>query len=151
MVLSSDGKYVAVIMFMTLILGLPAIIFVLQDQTAETNLLVVLRTLGRISFIVFLLIVVIRPLHEFTVSPFARTLMRNRRYIGIVLASSMTVYLGFIVWRLAFVLEEILQLNTFLTGGQFYSMLYFMLITSFNKSAAALGPKRWRTPHRAGF
>ena len=151
MLLSSNNKNIAVFVLTALLLGLPATILVLQDQTAERNLLIVLRSLGRISFLVFLLIAVSRPLRELVRSPFTKTLLRNRRYVGIVLAASMTVHLGFIVWRFAFVRGENLELTAYLTGGLFYSMLYLMLITSFNRPAAALGPIRWRALHKTGF
>jgi len=151
MALSSNGKNVAVFTLTAFVLGIPAVIFVLQDQTAETNLLLVLRSLGRLSCVIFLLIVVIRPLQELIASPFTRRLLRNRRYVGIALASSMTVHLGFIVWRWAFVRGENIDLVSYLTGGVFYTTLYLMLITSFNKPAASLGLRNWRKLHRTGF
>ena len=106
MTLTSNNKNVAVFTITALILGLPTTMFVLADQTPETNLLIVLRFLGRLSFVIFLLIVVIRPLQELVGSPTSRTLLRNRRFVGIALASAMTVHLGFIAWLFAFVRGE---------------------------------------------
>ena len=149
--LTSNYKNFATFFGVALLVGLPSIAWVVQDPATEENLLFVLRALGRLSFLVFLMIVVIRPLRELAGSPLSTTLLRNRRYVGIALASVMTVHLGFIVWRFAFVRGENLDAVAYLTGGLFYSMLYLMLITSFNKPAAALGAKRWRALHKAGF
>ena len=63
----------------------------------------------------------------------------------------MSVHLGFIAWRFVFVLGENIDLVAYLTGGFFYLMLLLMLITSFNRPAAALGARNWRRLHSAGF
>lgn len=106
MTLSGNEKNLAVMGITTVVLGLPSLAFVLHGQTTEMNLLIVLHALGRLSFFVFLLIVIIRPLQELIGSPVTRTLLRNRRYVGIVLATAMTVHLGFIAWRFAVVRAE---------------------------------------------
>ena len=151
MTLTSNSKNVAVIGLTALVLGLPTVTFVLQDPTPETHLLIVLRFLGRLSFLIYLLIVVIRPLQDLIGSPFTRSLIRSRRYVGITLASAMSVHLGFIVWRFAFVLNENIDFVAYLTGSIFYSVLFLMLITSFNRPAAALGARNWRRLHKTGF
>jgi len=94
MTLTSNSKNIAVIGLTALVLGLPTVTFVLQGQTPDTHLLIVLRFLGRLSFLIYLLIVVIRPLQDLIGSPFTRSLIRNRRYVGITLASAMSVHLG---------------------------------------------------------
>ena len=52
MTLTSNSKNIAVIGLTALVLGLPTVTFVLQDQTPETHLLIVLRFLGRLSFLI---------------------------------------------------------------------------------------------------
>jgi DMSO/TMAO reductase YedYZ heme-binding membrane subunit len=151
MTLSSNSKNLAVFIATAVVLGVPSVLLVVGHQAAEEYLLLVLRALGRISFVIFLLIVAIRPLRQLVASPLTATLLRNRRYVGIALAAAMTVHLGFIAWRYAFVRGENLDFAAYLTGGLFYSMLYLMLLTSFNAPAAALGAKRWRMLHKTGF
>jgi len=148
--LSSNEKNATVFGLTALILGLPTITFVLQDTTPETHLLIVLRSLGRLSFIIFLLVFIIRPLRDLIVSPLTNWLLRNRRYIGICLASAMTVHLVFIIWRWVFVRGEHITFMAYLTGAVFYGLLYMMLITSFSKPAAAVGPRNWRRLHKTG-
>ncbi len=151
MKLSSNNKNVAVFGLTALFLGVPTVAFVLQDTTPETHLLIVLRFLGRLSFIIFLLIFAIRPLRELIVSPRTKTLLRNRRYVGICLASTMTVHLMFIVWLWIFVRGEHVTFMAYLTGAIFYGLLYVMLITSFNRPAAAIGARNWRRLHKTGI
>ena len=82
--------------------------------------------------------------------PATAWLLRNRRYLGVSVAVSHTVHLGAIA---GFAQASDGQSDPIVValGGPAYLLLLAMVATSFDRSAAWLGRKRWRWLHRAGI
>ena len=127
--------------------GLPVIASI-ELSAEEEQISLLLRRTAHTSFLIYLLIFVTRPLRQLWPSPVTRTMRDNRRYFGIVLAGSQTVHLALII---AFVLGPEVPLVVLIVGGIAYALLYSMLITSFDRPAAAIGPIAWRRLHKTGL
>jgi DMSO/TMAO reductase YedYZ heme-binding membrane subunit len=63
----------------------------------------------------------------------------------------MTAHLVLIVWLWFFVIREPIPILLLVGGGGAYAMLLLMLITSFDSTARALGPRNWRRLHKVGL
>jgi sulfoxide reductase heme-binding subunit YedZ len=77
----------------------------------------------------------------------------NRRYLGVSFALSHTLHLVFLI-RLGQVSREFvehLSLVVLIAGGLGYVFLFAMAATSFDRTAAWLGPRRWRLLHGVGM
>jgi DMSO/TMAO reductase YedYZ heme-binding membrane subunit len=126
-----------------LIVGLPSLLVLWQSDFDEESFGVVLRATARVALLVFLVIFVTRPLHQLATSGFTRTLQANRRNMGIAFAGVMTAHLGLLIWFNGPVAP--------IPGIIAYSLLYLMLVTSFDKPRAALGLRRWKYLHKTGL
>ena len=116
------------------IVGIPSLFYLNRSGFDEDAFGVVLRTSARFAILIYLLIFSARPLHQLVTSGSTRSLLTNRRYIGIALAGVMMAHLIFLLWFNGLV--------TPVPGMIIYALLIAMLITSFNGPRAALGPKR---------
>lgn len=83
------------------------------------------------------------PLRDLNVNAIVRNLLKNRRLIGIAFAAIMTAHLVLLI--------ALNGLPAAFFGTVVYALIYLMLITSFNKPAAALGPGRWKILHKTGL
>ena len=149
--MGKSGITPASVYFGSLILiGAPALAFVLQGDTSDDDLREVLRISARISLAIYLVIFVARPLNELRPSAFIAELLRNRRLRGVGFAGVMTAHLWFIGWRWL-ELDLPVTARTLIFGGGAYLMLLLMLITSFDKPAQAIGRRNWKRLHRTGL
>jgi hypothetical protein len=80
-----------------------------------------------------------------------RWLLANRRYVGVSFAASHAIHLVAILALVATVPEFTIDLATLVGGGMAYVFLAAMAATSFDRSAAWLGPRRWRLLHKTGM
>lgn len=149
--MTSNHKNWTVLISTMLLIGLPVLAFVQNDPGNEERLRLMLRATAFTSFLVYLLVFVTRPLRQLVESPVTRTMLRNRRYFGIVLAGSHTVHLFVIIWVFAFVQKSAPPIAVLALGGSAYVLLYSMLITSFDRPAQAIGPVAWRRLHKTGL
>ena len=69
--------------------------------------------------------------------------MTSRRSIGVAFAGVMTAHLVYLLWLNGPV--------TPVPGMIVYALLLLMLITSFDRPRAALGPRRWLYLHKTGL
>jgi sulfoxide reductase heme-binding subunit YedZ len=83
-----------------------------------------------------------------------RWLLRNRRYVGLSFAASHGIHAVAIA---AFAImapplfREATSPSSFIFGGIGYAFIVAMAATSFDRTAAAIGPRAWRILHTSGI
>ena len=85
-------------------------------------------------------------------SDWAQWLRANRRYLGVSFALSHTLHLVLLI-LLGRVSQEFVDNTSAATiygGGLAYVFLFAMTATSFDRSAAWLGARRWHLLHKVG-
>ncbi len=135
---------------LVLVLAVSAI-FLAVSGLDEGNIEAALRMSAYLAFIVLALIFLLRPLVELRPNRAMRTLLKNRRLLGVAFAGIHTAHLLLISLRDYFDAGFDLFLVERLPGAGVYAMIYLMFITSFEGPARALGPRRWRALHKAGL
>ncbi len=141
--MTSHQKNVAIFSLALLAISLPAWLYLQQNAWAEESLGLTLRLSARLSLFIYLLIFIARPMRTLAVNAFSKLLVKNRRSFGVAFVAIMTAHLYLLITLNglpAAYLEMIV-----------YAFIYLMLITSFNKPAALLGPKRWKILHKTGL
>jgi methionine sulfoxide reductase heme-binding subunit len=113
----------------------------------------VIQATARASLLLFSLAFTAGALARLSPSEATRWLRANRRYIGVSFAVSHVIHLAAIItfarvdqdlfWKLTNVANVVL-------GGVAYVFIAAMTATSFDRTAARLGPRRWRLLHRVG-
>ena len=109
----------------------------------------VLRATARTSLVLFLAVFVASPLRATWPSRATHWLVENRRYLGVSFATSHTVHFAAII-GLTRVSPERPDLVVVLLGGLGYAFILAMAATSFDTTAAWLGPRRWKVLHTSG-
>jgi sulfoxide reductase heme-binding subunit YedZ len=141
--MSSNRKNLAVLLSCLLLTGALSLAVVASDEFSEESFNFVLRWGARVALLIYLAVFIARPLRQLSNHPLGRSLVKNRRFLGIGFAAVMTVHLVFLLWHNG----PTINLPGFIT----YAMIYLMLVTSFDRPTAWLGPKRWRLLHKAGI
>ena len=113
----------------------------------------VIRATARASLVLFALAFTASAMVELVPSDFTRWQRRNRRYLGVSFAVSHLIHLVAIValagldnalfWKLT-------NIGTIVLAGTAYLFIAAMTATSFDRTAAWLGPRRWRLLHLLG-
>ena len=114
----------------------------------------VIRMTARTSLILFLLAFSASALVTLWPSGFTQWLRSNRSYVGVSFAVSHFIHaLAIIVLaRLDPVLfKSLTNIGSFIGGGTAYIFIILMTFTSFNRTAALVGPKVWRIIHTGGI
>jgi hypothetical protein len=114
------------------------------------GLLITIRVTALTSLVLFLTAFLASSVRTLSRSRAARWLIRNRRYIGVSFAASHTLHLGAIVTR-SILTGQAPPLFTIVAGGLAYFFIVAMAATSFDRTAAWLGPARWRRLHLSGM
>jgi sulfoxide reductase heme-binding subunit YedZ len=109
----------------------------------------ILRATARTSLILFLAVFVASPLRAAWPSRATRWLVENRRYLGVSFATSHAVHFAAIL-GLTRVAPERPGAVVLLLGGLGYGFIAAMAATSFDTTAAWLGPRRWKMMHTCG-
>ncbi len=114
---------------------------------------VVIRATARTSLVLFLLAFTASALEQLMPGAATRWQRRNRRYLGVSFAVSHFIHLAAIVslasldgvlfWKLT-------NINTIVLAGTAYLFIAAMAATSFDRTAAWLGPRKWRLLHLLG-
>ena len=119
----------------------------------EEGIRVVIRATARISVVLFTAAFVARSLSRAWPSPASRWMLANRRYLGVSFAVSHATHLLAIFalggWSLAGVVARA-GVTAAALGGIAYAFLAAMTATSFDRTAAWLGPRRWSRLHTTG-
>ena len=113
----------------------------------------VIRFTARTSLLFFCLAFSAAALARLRPTPFTRWLRRNRRTLGVTFAASHGLHAAAI-----FAFAQIdpagfaaaTNLASYLFGGIGYAFIIAMTATSFDTTAAALGPRAWRALHLVG-
>jgi methionine sulfoxide reductase heme-binding subunit len=135
-----------------LLIGMSLFLLISQGSNVD-GLRSVIRATARTSLVLFLLAFTASALVRLWPSGITRWQRRNRRYLGVSFAISHFIHLGAIV-ALARVDQELFwQLTTtanVVLAGAAYLFIAAMTATSFDRTAAWLGPRKWRLLHLVG-
>lgn len=117
------------------------------------GLRVAIRATARTSLLLFVLAFTASAMVELVPSDATRWQRRNRRYLGVSFAVSHFIHLGAILalasvdralfWKLT-------NITTIMLAGTAYLFIAAMAATSFDRTAAWLGPRKWRLLHLIG-
>ncbi|CEJ15411.1 Sulfoxide reductase heme-binding subunit YedZ [bacterium YEK0313] len=113
----------------------------------------VIRLTARTSLVLFLAAFAASALLRLAPAAPTRWLRRNRRQLGLGFAVSHLIHLAAIVQLAGRDPALFWQLTTpgnIISGGLAYLVIAAMAATSFDRSAAWLGPRAWRALHWAG-
>jgi sulfoxide reductase heme-binding subunit YedZ len=118
----------------------------------EAGLRALVRSTVRVSFVVFAFVYAAAPLRRLYPTPATRWLVRNRRFVGVSFAWAHGLH-GLAIILLAQRLGDAFEVDaaTALGGGLAYLLIAAMTLTSFDRTARWLGPRRWALLHRAGL
>ena len=126
--------------------------FVVDHADVEGRRLVI-RSTARTSLILFAMAFAASALVELAPSGFTRWQRRNRRYLGVSFAVSHGIHLVALI-ALAQTDAELFWALTnpanIVLAGAAYVLLAAMTATSFDRTAAWLGPRKWRLLHLVG-
>jgi methionine sulfoxide reductase heme-binding subunit len=125
---------------------------VLLLATERDDLGAALRATGRTSVALFLATFAAAPARRLWPAPITGWLLRNRRQVGVSFAVSHAIHLGLLVALATRTPERFTADPLGLAPGAIaYLFLAAMVATSFDRSAAWLGPRRWKRLHRTGM
>jgi sulfoxide reductase heme-binding subunit YedZ len=126
-----------------------SVLWIAVTGFSDENIRVPLRVTARLAFVLYLVILVARPLQQLLRKDWTAALMRNRRLVGVAFAAVMTAHLALIAYRFGSQADLHFVFNLF--GATAYAVFYLMLITSFDAPKKALGPRAWKFLHRTGL
>lgn len=135
-----------------LLLAMTAALFATGVDGIEGTRLVI-RWTARTSVLLFLSAFTASALFRLAPGHYTRWQVRNRRYIGLSFAVSHTIHLGAILALASqdqVLFWQLTNYGTLISGGLAYGFIFAMALTSFNRTAAMLGPRAWRWLHSAG-
>jgi hypothetical protein len=120
--------------------------------TDEPGLRALVRLTVRVSFTVFIAVYLAAPLRKLYPGGATRWLLRNRRYLGVSFAWAHGLH-ALAIALLALLLGDAFEAETatIVGGGLGYLLTAGMALTSFDRTARWLGPRRWALLHRAGL
>src|SRR5262245_56222196 len=121
--------------------------------TSEDGLRLVIRATARTSVTLFLLAFVASSLVRVWPTPASRWLIANRRYVGVSFAVSHLAHLIAILTLVGWSTRALVTtagIVTAIAGGIGYLFVAAMVATSFDRTAAWLGPRRLRLLHTIG-
>jgi hypothetical protein len=121
--------------------------------TGEHGVRMVIRATARSSVVLFVAAYVARPLRRVWRTPTSAWLLANRRQLGVSFAVSHAAHLLALValfdWSVRRLVTES-DAVTVVFGGIAYVFIALMAATSFDRTAAWLGPRRWKLLHGVG-
>lgn len=132
-----------------LLVGLSAGLLALQG-VGEQGLRLVIRTTAQTSVVLFTSAFIASALRRVWPTALSRWMLQNRRYLGVSFAVSHVIHLAAIVALTATVPTFELPPVTVVAGGIAYVFIAAMTATSFDRSAAWLGPRAWKILHTTG-
>ena len=138
---------------LSLLLSAMALWIVVSHGGNVEGVRLAIRATARTSLVLFTLAFTAGALVELLPSQATRWQRRNRRYLGVSFAVSHFIHLGAIV-ALATLDHELFwkltNVTTIVLAGTAYLFIAVMAATSFDRSAAWLGPRKWRLLHLVG-
>lgn len=112
-----------------------------------------LRILTKVSFLVFMLVFVTRPLHDLFKSSWSAWLLANRRYLGLSFAAWHLIHypiLGAILYLVGPTKFQQFFGEILIPAGSVLLVISVLAITSNNTSQRVLGKRGWRALHTVG-
>jgi sulfoxide reductase heme-binding subunit YedZ len=110
----------------------------------------IIRLTARTSLLLFLAAFVASSTVRLAPSPATRWLMRNRRYVGVSFAMSHLIHAIAIItlvrWDPA-LFWQLSSIGSIVAGGSAYLVITAMTATSFDRTAALIGPRAWKALH----
>jgi len=118
----------------------------------EPGLHAVIRYTARTSLVLFSGAFVASSLYQLKRTSFTRWLRVNRRYVGVSFAVSHAMHLAAIITlaRVSAKFAGDVSRVTVIAGGLGFVVVALLAATSFDRTAAWLGPRRWRMLHKTG-
>lgn len=118
----------------------------------EDGLRAAIRVTARGSFLFFVAAFSASSLALFVVSPLTRWQLANRRFLGISFALCHLLHAGAILALAAHTEGATLagRAHDVIGGSVIYGLILFMLVTSFDRPAAWVGPRLWKRVHTLG-
>jgi sulfoxide reductase heme-binding subunit YedZ len=113
----------------------------------------VIRATARTSLLLFCLAYTAAALHRLWPTAWTRWQRRNRRYLGVAFGASHGVHAVAIVSLVAVAPElfgTVASPDMLIFGGLGYAVIAAMVATSFDRTAALIGPRAWRILHATG-
>jgi hypothetical protein len=118
----------------------------------EDGIRVAIRATARSSLVLFSAASAASSLRRLWPTPVTAWWLRNRRYLGVSFGVSHALHaLAIALLALRFGDRFQPELVTVVFGGLAYAFLAAMVATSFDRSAAWLGRRRWRALHTTGI
>ena len=139
---------------LTLILLALCVWIAAMRQFEVEGVRMVIRFTARSSLLLFCLAFVASSLARLWPSAGTRWMLRNRRYLGISFVASHLIHavaIGCFAVMAPFLFKEATTLASFIFGGIGYAFIVAMAATSFDRSAAAIGPRAWKILHASGI
>jgi len=138
---------------LSLLLAAMALYFLSVDGWDADGIRLVIRATARTSLVLFVLAFTASAMVELLPSEVTRWQRRNRRYLGVSFAVSHFIHLAAIVslaWLDKALFWKLTNLGTIVLAGAAYLFIAAMTVTSFDRTAAWLGPRKWRLLHLVG-
>lgn len=132
--------------------GASAVAYGLAANDSD-GLRAIIRLTARGSLTLFLTTFAASALAQLLPSEPARWLRRNRRQLGLAFALSHGIHLAAIVLlarRDPLLFWQLTNIGNIVSGGLAYLFISAMAATSFDRSAAWIGPRAWRLLHWTG-
>ncbi len=136
----------------TLVALLTALTYALTPDPVQSARSAVQVT-ARASFVLFLGAFMSSTLAKFVSSPLTRTLMRERRHLGLSFAFAHFLHAGAIIVYSNMAPEAFWAGRTpasNIPGSIGYAFILLLTITSFKAPMRLIGPNNWKRLHRAG-
>ncbi len=150
MALTSNQRNSATLAAAFLGAALIAAVYLYYGGNSDDNIRAALRSSARCAFLLYLLAFIARPLQQIYSTRVTRALLKHRRQFGIAFAGVHSAHLALIFYRA----QQVPDFNVDLIGSHFgvivYLLILFMLITSFDAPARAIGPRNWKILHTTG-
>jgi hypothetical protein len=137
-------------------LGVGALVagMVATSGLGEASLRAIVRATARIAVVLFSLAFAASSLRKLWRNAATAWIRRNRRQLGVSFAVAQTFHLAAIIALCVELTPRVFFASVgtfFLAGGSLgFAFTYAMAATSFDRSAAWLGPRRWKLLHTVG-
>jgi DMSO/TMAO reductase YedYZ heme-binding membrane subunit len=138
---------------LTLVLAALSIWIAGMRQFEVEGVRMVIRFTARTSLLLFCLAFSAGALARLWPNAWTRWQRRNRRHLGVSFAASHAIHAVAIVLFAAMsppLFREATSVASFIFGGIGYGFIIAMTATSFDRTAAAMGPRAWRMLHLIG-
>jgi DMSO/TMAO reductase YedYZ heme-binding membrane subunit len=119
--------------------------------TGEEAIRVTLRATSRVAGVLFVLAYTASAAHRLWPSPWTAWPLHNRRYLGLSVASAMTIHLIAIAMLIPRFRPDEGGMTTFFLGGGAFVSMYAMAATSNDAAVRWLGGRNWARLHRFGL